>query len=408
VPLGNSGASPGLVRSNPAQDLIEAVRRGSSFSGNERHVVYRNIDGRRFSDISGITGLDRADDGRAACFTDWDNDGDLDLWINNRNAPQVRFFRNNNPGGMHGLTVKLIGSSCSRDAIGARAILYLKDQKPQTRSVTAGSGFLAQSSKALHFGLKEDTEIEKIVVHWPGAETKSYRGLSAGSHVIRQGEGPRAWNFKDPVQSDSPVSDAPYSGHTFLAQRLPIDTILPRPVVKIHEPLLVVLASESCPHCEIQLAEWQANPLQGITLNVLYIEKLHEENPLQLQLIQLLHDHFFYTTQRSQETPLSFLIDSEGRLCAIYRGRVDRDILKKDTARLRINGAPLRIASLPFTGHWQSGTVPQAEPLGFAEELLDAGLVSSAGLYIKEHLTLLQLEPSFPQLLGRLKAMENK
>jgi len=408
VPLGNSGASPGLVRSNPAQALIEAVRRGSSFSGNERHVVYQSSKGQGFSDISGISGLDLPDDGRAACFTDWDNDGDLDLWINNRNSPQVRFFRNNNPGDMRSLTLRLIGESCSRDAIGARAILYLRGQKPQTRSVTAGSGFLAQSSKALHFGLQEDTRIEKLVIHWPGAPMETHAGLSAGSHIIRQGKKPLALSLRSPAQGNAPILEKPDPGHTFLAQRLPVKTILPLASVKSDAPSLVVLASGNCPECESQVAKWRQDPPQGIILKILYIEKLQETNTLQLQLIQRLHDHFFYITERSLQTPLSLLVDPEGQLCAIYRGQIDRDILNKDIASLKIEGAALRMASLPFGGHWQSGSVPQAEPLVFAEELLDAGLVSSTRLYITEYRALLQRDEFFPQLLGRLKTMENK
>jgi hypothetical protein len=408
VPLGNSGASPGLGRSNPAQALLEAVRRGASFSGNERHVVFHNLDGNKFADISGITGLDLTDDGRAACFTDWDDDGDLDLWVNNRNSPQIRFFRNNNPGGMRGLTVKLIGSTCTRDAIGARVILYLKDQKPQTRSVTAGSGFLAQSSKTLHFGLNQDSKIEKIVVHWPGAEVQSYPGLTAGSHVIRQGAKPHAMDFKTRAQRNIPIIASPPSGHTFLAQRLPVATVFPRTAGNAGKPLLVVLASESCPHCETQIAQWQATPPAGIAIEILNIEMLRRNNPLQLQLLQLVYDHFFYVTERPPQTPRSFLIDPEGRLCAIYRGRIDPVVLENDKARLPVDGAALRLAALPFPGYWQSGTVPQAQPLSFAEELLDAGLVDPAGLYIKTHHNLLQRDASFPQLLRRLKALQNK
>lgn len=408
MPLGNSGASPGLGRSNPAQALLEAVRRGESFSGNERHVVFHNLAGEKFADVSAITGLDLADDGRAACFTDWDDDGDLDLWVNNRNSPQIRFFRNNNPGAMRGLTVKLIGSTCTRDAIGARVILYLKDQKPQTRSVTAGSGFLAQSAKTLHFGLNQDSKIEKLVVHWPGAEPQSYPGLAAGSHVIRQGDKPRAMDFKARAQRSIPIAATPPSGHTFLAQRLPVATIFPRTAGDPEKPLLVVLASESCPHCESQLAQWRTSPPAGITIEILNIETLRRNNPLQLQLIQLVYDHFFYVTERPLQTPRSFLIDPEGQLCAIYRGRIDPAVLENDKSRLSVDGAALRLASLPFPGHWQSGTVPQAQPLSLAEELLDAGLVDSAGLYIKTHHALLQRDTSFPQLLKRLKALQNK
>ncbi|MCH2059482.1 MAG: CRTAC1 family protein [Verrucomicrobiales bacterium] len=408
MPLGNSGSSPGLVRSNPAQDLIESVRRGSSFSGNERHVVYQNNKGNGFSDISGVSGLDLPDDGRAACFTDWDNDGDLDLWVNNRNAPQIRFFRNNNPAKMQGLTVKLVGKSCSLDAIGARVILYLKGQKPQTKSVTAGSGFLAQSSKTLHFGLQENIPIEKLVIHWPGSKMETHAGISAGSYVIAQGEPPRALTLKDPAPGKAPAPAEHGAGRTFLSQRLPVKTVFPTPVGTTREPSLVVLASEDCQQCKSQLGKWQESPPEGLIPSVHYMEKLQEERPILLQLARLVHDHFFYITDRSLQTPLSFLIDTEGRLCAIYRGQVNDAILKKDVASLKIQGEELRLASLPFPGQWQSGTVPRAEPLAFVEELLDAGLLGPARLYINEYRPLLEPDEFFPQLLARLQSMENR
>jgi hypothetical protein len=408
VPLGNSGSSPGLVRSNPAQDLIESVRRGSSFSGNERHVVYQNNKGQGFSDISGVSGLDLPDDGRAACFADWDNDGDIDLWVNNRSAPQIRFFRNNNPAKMQGLTVKLVGKSCSLDAIGARVILYLKGQKPQTKSVTAGSGFLAQSSKTLHFGLQKNIPIEKLVIHWPGANVETHAGISAGSYVIAQGENPRALTLKNPVPGKAPAPAEHDAGRTFLAQRLPVKTVLPTAVGTTGEPSLVVLASEDCQQCKNQLGKWRKSPPEGLIPSVHYMEKLQQESPMLLQLARLVHDHFFYITDRSLQTPLSFLIDPEGRLCAIYRGQINDAILKKDVAGLKIQGEELRLASLPFPGQWQSGTVPRAEPLAFVEELLDAGLFGPARLYINEYRPLLQSDEFFPQLLARLQSIENR
>ena len=418
MPLGNSGASPGLVRSNPAQDLIEAVRRGNSFSGNERHVVYRNNLGQSFSDISGISGLDLPDDGRAACLTDWDQDGDLDVWINNRSAPQIRFFRNNNPGKMPGLTLKLVGKSCSRDAIGARVILHLDGQKPQMRSVTAGSGFLAQSSKNLHFGLKDNALIKKLVIHWPGAKTETHTVLSAGSHVIRQGEKPHTLNFGNPASGNAPVATTPDAGHTFLAQRLPVKTVFPArssegwvfPAASGNHPLpsLVVFASEDCEQCEHQLGKWQKKPPKGLITDVHYIENLQETNPVMLQLARLVHDHFFYVTERSLQTPLSFLIDPEGCLCAIYRGSIDDGILAEHVTNLEIQDDALRISSLPFSGQWQSGTVPQAQPLAFVEELIDAGLVGPARLYVNEYKPSLQKDAFFAQLLSRLESMEDR
>ena len=408
MPLGNSGASPGLVRSNPAQDLIEAVRRGNSFSGNERHVVYRNNMGQSFSDISGISGLDLPDDGRAACLTDWDQDGDLDVWINNRSAPQVRFFRNNNPGKMPGLTLKLVGKSCSRDAIGARVILHLDGQKSQSRSVTAGSGFLAQSSKSLHFGLKDNALIKKLVIHWPGSHIETHTGLSAGSHVIQQGEKPQALNLQNPASGNASVATTPDAGHTFLAQRLPVKTVFPVASGSPPLPSLVVFASEDCEQCKHQLGKWQQKPPNGFITDVQYLENLENKNPILLQLARLVHDHFFYVTERSVQTPLSFLIDPEGYLCAIYRGSIDDGILAKHLANLEINDDALRMSSLPFQGQWQSGTVPRAQPLAFVEELIDAGLVGPARLYVNEYKPSLQKDTFFTQLLSRLESMEDR
>ena len=96
MPLGNSGIGPGLDGSDPARQLQEYVRRGASFSGNESHVVFSNEKG-SFKNVSSITGLDSKDDGRSVCFTDWDLDGDLDVWISNRSGPQIRFFQNSIP-----------------------------------------------------------------------------------------------------------------------------------------------------------------------------------------------------------------------------------------------------------------------------------------------------------------------
>ena len=67
---------------------------GRSFSGNERNCFFINLGNGKFADISGLSGLDFPDDGRAISVTDWDNDGDLDLWITNRNAPRLRLMRN--------------------------------------------------------------------------------------------------------------------------------------------------------------------------------------------------------------------------------------------------------------------------------------------------------------------------
>ena len=73
--------------------LHRLIREGKSISGRERHCCYLNIGNNHFADIWSVTGLDLVDDGRAVALTDWDHDGDLDMWIANRTSPAIRFLR---------------------------------------------------------------------------------------------------------------------------------------------------------------------------------------------------------------------------------------------------------------------------------------------------------------------------
>ncbi|MGY8649035.1 MAG: hypothetical protein ACKVLL_16970, partial [Verrucomicrobiales bacterium] len=89
------------------------MRRGRSYSGRERNCVFLNTakPDERFANISATSGIDLPDDGRALVATDWDHDGDLDVWISNRNAPRLRFFRNDVPSEHHHLTLRLQGTT---------------------------------------------------------------------------------------------------------------------------------------------------------------------------------------------------------------------------------------------------------------------------------------------------------
>ena len=102
------------------------MKRGRSWSGRERHCAYLNLgmdeEGTlpRFANISALSGIDFPEDGRALCLTDWDHDGDLDFWISNRTAPQLRFLRNDLASEHHFVALKLHSRKGNRDAIGAR------------------------------------------------------------------------------------------------------------------------------------------------------------------------------------------------------------------------------------------------------------------------------------------------
>ncbi|MGI9427465.1 MAG: hypothetical protein ACR2NM_02325, partial [Bythopirellula sp.] len=121
--------------------LNRMMHGGRSFSGHERNCCFLNMGAAqrtkgRFANISAVSGLDYPDDGRAVAIVDWDQDGDQDMWISNRNAPRLRLMRNDVPRGNHFLALRLEGDgkTTNRDAIGARVEVVTRNSELGTRS----------------------------------------------------------------------------------------------------------------------------------------------------------------------------------------------------------------------------------------------------------------------------------
>ena len=139
------------------------ITRGRSFSGYERNCCFLNLGSEtkgssiNFADISAASVLNLIDDTRAIIATDWDHDGDLDLWVTNREGPRVRLLRNNLEQDQRSgsVSLHLKGTTCNLDAIGAKLTLIM-GPKRMTRALRAGDGFLSQSSKRILFGMKKN------------------------------------------------------------------------------------------------------------------------------------------------------------------------------------------------------------------------------------------------------------
>ncbi len=124
---------------------------------------------------------------RGCAFGDFDNDGDLDILIMNRNEPPS-LLRNDAPAGNHWLKVRLEGTKSNRSAIGSR-VLVRYGGKVQAQCVTSQSSFLSSNDPRMHFGLGSATTAD-IEIHWPTGASETHAEIKADQLVtVREGEG---------------------------------------------------------------------------------------------------------------------------------------------------------------------------------------------------------------------------
>ena len=180
-------ATPSLAYEHGWNALNELIRSDSSWSGSERNVLFANNHDGTFAEISGAAGLDFLEDGRSFALADIDHDGRLEVILKNRNAPQLRILHNTMAEIGDSIAFRLHGTKSNRDGIGAAITVEVGDLK-QTRYLQAGSGFLAQHTKELFFGLGSTQGPVRATVRWPSGLTQSLESLPR-NHRISVEEG---------------------------------------------------------------------------------------------------------------------------------------------------------------------------------------------------------------------------
>ena len=339
--------------------LNRLLHEDRSFSGNERNCAFLNVQGdggvQRFADISAASGWDFADDSRALALSDWDMDGDLDIWVTNRTAPRLRLLRNNSASKNHFLAIKLQGdgSRTNRDAIGARVEVVLKKDnaedgngRPLVKTLSAGDGFLSQSSNWLHFGVGDATEIRHVTVRWPGGETQQYDQIEVdGRYVIRQQSGQvEKWsvpaNRKRLIaEHQNPPAPEP-AARTVLPSRRLLPTLRPEgndgPInATIERPTVITIWSATCPICIAELKEFSAQAARlreaGIDVIAINLDNLEDNAEEAKQVLESMDFPFataFGTVElvrsldvlkravfdrwQTLTVPASFLVDERG------------------------------------------------------------------------------------------------
>jgi hypothetical protein len=149
--------------------------------------VYRNLGNLRFSDQGEDWGFTQKSFSNGAAYGDLDNDGDLDLIINNENQPAYIYKNNSRElNGHHYLGVSLKGSSKNLFAIGSRIKIFA-DSQVISRELIPSRGFQSSVDYKMIIGLGNRTKVDSMQVIWPDRSVTSYNSPAIDSvHILSQ------------------------------------------------------------------------------------------------------------------------------------------------------------------------------------------------------------------------------
>jgi hypothetical protein len=152
----------------------------------EPKVLYRNLRNGRFEDVSLKAGAAlRAENlGRGCAFGDFDNDGDVDVIVNNLDGPPT-LLRNDGGNKNNWIMIKCLGTRSNRSAIGTR-VKVTSGTHSQIDEVMSGSSYYSQNDFRLHFGLGRSTQADRVEVAWPSGVKESFTNLPANHLIVLQ------------------------------------------------------------------------------------------------------------------------------------------------------------------------------------------------------------------------------
>ncbi len=142
-----------------------------------QNYFYENNGDLSFTDRSQAWGIQGKGFSHGAAYADLDNDGDLDLMVNNMNE-EAHIYRNNSNAlyKRNYLRIKFTGSEKNRDGIGASVTIYHHSQKQFTEHYLA-RGFESSIDGVMHFGLDSVHVIDSLEVIWPDGKHKVLKNI---------------------------------------------------------------------------------------------------------------------------------------------------------------------------------------------------------------------------------------
>lgn len=184
------------------------------------NLMFRNQSGRSFADVTTAGGFGHLQKGHAIAFADFDQDGDQDIFAQMGGAYPGDAAANalyENPGQpdasepKHWLSLKLIGTTSNRSAIGARITVHLTDDsgpRQIVRWVGSGGSFGANPLQQ-HVGLGHALKVDQVVIDWPATGNQQILSDLPWDRPVAIVEGEPGWRPLDPSNDPGNADQQP-------------------------------------------------------------------------------------------------------------------------------------------------------------------------------------------------------
>lgn len=182
------------------EEVLDIISKMSS--SNVVNYTYQNRGDLTFKDVGKQWGLTMPSSSNGAAYADLDNDGDLDLIVNNINQPAF-IYRNNGEKQIqnHYLQIKLAGAKKNTDGYGATVTIYQKNNKQYLEQMPA-RGFQSTVSSVLHFGLGKQTLIDSLRIVWLGGKEQLLTNVKADQLLtLKEAEATLQYKITNPAKS---------------------------------------------------------------------------------------------------------------------------------------------------------------------------------------------------------------